>query len=129
MGSREEAASSSVVEGMGRGGGGFHRLWNPPRPIHFLCVPMDIFLGRRQWLSSSGPQPAEGTAGVGKSDAGIEQGGIVCPDLGPDIHGGGSVGPVVQVRYVGEYATHWEGVGHISSQGGPQADRESTSER
>ena len=66
---------------------------------------------------------------MGEADAGIEQGGGGCRDLGPDILGGGSVGPVVQVIHMDDDAAHWEGVGRIPPQGGPQADREATSER
>ena len=51
------------------------------------------------------------------------------PDLGPDILGGGSVGPVVRVGDVGDDTTHREGVGRIPSHVGPQADWEATLEK
>ena len=53
---------------------------------------------------------------VGKADAGLDQGGVGCPDLGTDILGGSSSGPLVQVRYVGDDAAHWEGVERIPPQ-------------
>ena len=55
--------------------------------------------------------------------------GFGCPDLGPDILGGGTVGIVVRVKDVGDNPTHWEDVGRIIPQGGPQADREATLDR
>ena len=66
---------------------------------------------------------------MGEADMSIEQGGGGCPDLGPDILGGGSVGIVVRVRDVGDDAAHQEGVGQIPPHGGPQDDREVTLER
>ena len=85
-----------------------------------------VSLGGRLQLVGGGPQPAEGMAEVGEADAGFEQGGGGCLELGPDILGGSSVGTVVQVRDVGDGAAHWEGVGRIPPHGGPQADREET---
>ena len=66
---------------------------------------------------------------MGKADTGIEQVGGEYPDLRPDILGCGSVGPVVWFRDMGDDASHQEGVGWITPQGGPQAYREATSER
>ena len=60
---------------------------------------------------------------MGESDAGLEQGGGECLDLGPDILGGGAVGPIVQVRDVVDDDANWEGVGRIPLQVGPQFDK------
>ena len=68
----------------------------------FLMLPRGGYLVGRQLLAGNGLQPAEGTAGVGEADVGVDQGGVGCPDLGPDILCGVSVGPVVWVRYVGD---------------------------
>ena len=57
-----------------------------------------------------------------KADAGLEQGGGGCPDLGPYLLGGGAVGPVVRIRNVGDNVVHLEGVGRIPPQDVPQAD-------
>ena len=103
--------------------GGFHRLWDPPRPGHYLQVPRASSIVGRQRLAGSGPQPAEVTAEVGEVDAVLEKGGGGCPDLGPDIIEGGSVVHVVRVRDVGDNAVHQEGVVRITPQGGLQADR------
>ena len=99
------------------------------RPGHCLQVPRSISLVGRGRLAGGGPQVLEGMAEVGESDAGIEQVGCGCLDLGTDILCGGSVGPVVRVRDVGDDAAHWEGVGKIPPQVSLQADREATSER
>ena len=66
---------------------------------------------------------------MGAADAVVEQGGGGCPDLGPDILGGGSVGTIVLVRDMGDDTAHWEVVGGVLPQGGTQADRGSTLER
>ena len=60
---------------------------------------------------------------VGEDDIGLGQGGGGCPDLGPDILGGGSLDTILQVRDVGIDATHWGDVGRVLPQGGPQDDR------
>ena len=59
----------------------------------------------------------------------LDQGGVGCPELGPDILGGGSVGPILRVRYVCDDAAHLEGVARIPLQGDTQANREANSER
>ena len=66
---------------------------------------------------------------MGETDAGVEQGGGGCPYLKPYILGGGSVGPVVQVRDMVYDAAYCEGVGRVLPQSGLQANRESTLER
>ena len=48
-------------------------------------------------MDSSGPQPLEIVLEVGKVDKGAEQGGCRCPDLRPDLLGGGPVGHAIQV--------------------------------
>ena len=93
------------------GGGGFHRLWEPSRPGHFLQVFRASSLRGQQRMAGVGLQPVDGMAEVGKADMGLEQGRGGFPDLGPDILGSGSVGYFVQVRYVGDDAAHREGVG------------------
>ena len=40
-------------------------------------------------------------AEVGAADLGVEQGGCGCPDIGPDLLGGGSVSHAVWVGDVG----------------------------
>ena len=64
---------------------------------------------------------------VGEADKGLEHGGGRCPDLRPYIIGNCAVGPDIQIRDVGDDATHQEGVGRIPPQGGPHDDREATS--
>ena len=66
---------------------------------------------------------------VGEDDAGLEQGGGGCLDLGPDILGGGAVGPAIHTRDVGDVTMHQEGIGRILQQDGLQANREATSDR
>ena len=64
---------------------------------------------------------------MGETVEGAGKRGCGCPDLGPDILGGGPVGNYLRVIDVGHDPTHWEGVGRIPPQGGPQADGEATS--
>ena len=66
---------------------------------------------------------------MGAADWDIEQVGCGCPELGTYLLGNGSVGHAVRVRNVGHYTPHWECLGNIPPQGGPQAYREATSER
>ena len=66
---------------------------------------------------------------VGAADLGVEQGGCGCPDIGPDLLGGGSVSHAVWVGDVGHEILCWEGFGKIPPQGGPKYDGEETSER
>ena len=68
-------ASTGGEGGTVRGGGGFHRLWDPPRPGHCLKVLTASSLGGQRRLDGGGPQPAEGTAEVGEYDAVLDQGG------------------------------------------------------
>ena len=82
--------------------GGFHHLWNIPRPCHYLQVPRASSLGGRQRLARGGTQPAKYMAEVGKANTGLEQGGCGCPDLGPDVLGGVSVSHVVRVEDMGD---------------------------
>ena len=51
---------------------------------------------------------------MGADVQGVEQGGSGCPNLGDNLCGGGSSGPAVRVRDVGDDTTHWEGFGRIS---------------
>ena len=60
-------------------------------------------------------------AELGASDEGAGQGGCRCPDLSPDILGGGPVGNVVRVGDVADDPPYPEDVGRIPPQGGPQA--------
>ena len=60
---------------------------------------------------------------------GVGKGGRGCPDLGDNLHGGGSGGYVVWFRDVGNDTAHWGASEMIPSQGGPQADGAATSER
>ena len=108
---------------------GFHILWDTPCSCNLLQATRESYIGGQQRLAGSGPQPAEDTVEVGKADAGVEQGGGGCPDLGTDILGGDSVGNVVRVRDVGDDAAHQEGVGRITPQYGTQYVREATLER
>ena len=63
---------------------------------------------------------------MGANDKGAGKRGGGCPDLGPDLLGGGPVGNAVQVGDLGDEPTHWECVCHIPPQGGSQVDREET---
>ena len=66
---------------------------------------------------------------MGATDKGDGKRGVGCTDLGPDILDGGPVSNNLRVRGVGYEPTHRESVGRIPPQGGPQDDRETTSER
>ena len=59
----------------------------------------------------------------------IEQEGCGCLDLGENLCNGVSEGHAVWVRDMGDNTAHWEGLGRIPSQGGPQADGKITSEK
>ena len=59
---------------------------------------------------------------MGAAFQGVEQGWFVCPYLGDNLRGSGSVGSVVWVIYMGDDTTYWEDSGRIPPQGGPQAD-------
>ena len=80
-------------------------------------------------MASGGPQTAESMVEVDTAELGDDQGGCGCPDLGPYIIGGGSVGHDLRVVDVGHDTTHWEGFGRIPPQVVPQADGEATLER
>ena len=94
----EEVVSPGGGGGTGRDRGGLHRLWDPPLPSHCLQLPRASYLGRQRQMAGSGPQPAEGTAEVDEDEVGLDQGGVGCLDLGTEILGGGSVGPVVRFK-------------------------------
>ena len=64
---------------------------------------------------------------VGAAELGVEQGGCGCPDIGPDLLGGGSVSHAVWVGDVGHEILCWEGFGKIPPPGCPQAHVEETS--
>ena len=117
--------------GGGTGGDrvGDYSLWDPPRPSHLLQVSCESPLCGGQRLASGGQQPSEITAEVGADDSILELGWCGFPDLGEDLPGSGSVGHNLLVRDVGHDTPHWEGLGRIPPQGGPQADGEETSER
>ena len=66
---------------------------------------------------------------MGEAVYGVGEGGCGCPDLGPDILGGGAGSQDLRVGEMGNDTVHWEGFGQIPPQGGPQADRETTSKR
>ena len=74
---------------MGGGRDGDHSRWDTPRPGDLLQVPWESSLGSGRRLAGGGPQPSEGPVEVGAADSGAEPGGCGCPDLGPDILGGG----------------------------------------
>ena len=63
---------------------------------------------------------------MGTADEGSGKRGGGCPDLGPDILGGGPVSETIRVGEMVDDPTYWEGFGRISPQGGLQADEEST---
>ena len=106
--------------GRGGGGGGNNSLWDTPCPGHLLQVSQEISIGSGQQLAIGGQQPSESTAEVGAADEGAEQGRCVCPDLVPDLLGGGPVGHAVQVGDVYHDSPNWEGLGQIPQQGGLQ---------
>ena len=60
---------------------------------------------------------------------GVEQGGCRCLNLGPYLISSSFVVHDVRVGDVGGDNLYWESVGSIPSQGGPQDDREATSDR
>ena len=110
-------------------GGRFHSLWDLPHPCNFLQIHREIYLCGQQQTDGGDPQPAEGIVVVGEADAGIEQGGGGCPDLGPDILGGSAVGPVVRFMDAGDYTAHQEGAGRIPPKSSLKSDKETTLER
>ena len=79
-------------------------------------------------MARSCPQPSEGMAEVGAAVSGAEQGGRRCSELREDFCGIGSGGHAIWVGDVGHDTEHWEGLGRIPLQSGPQYDREKTSE-
>ena len=56
---------------------------------------------------------------VGEADAGLDQGGGGCPNLGSDILVNGAVDPDIHIQDVSDDTTHREVVGRIPPQGGP----------
>ena len=91
-----------------------------------LALSRKSSISGRQRLASGGKKPVESTAEVGVAYKGTDQGGFGCPDLGPYLLGGGPVCHYVQVRDMDHDFPHWECVGWIPLQLGPQADREAT---
>ena len=65
---------------------------------------------------------------MGLTDQGVGKRRRRCPDLGKDLNGGGKGSLAVWVRDVGDDTAHWEVFGRISPQGGPQADKTTTTE-
>ena len=59
---------------------------------------------------------------MGTADSDIERGGSRCLDIGPNLFGGGAIGPAIRVRDMGPAAVHEEGVWRIPPLGGPQTD-------
>ena len=53
---------------------------------------------------------------------GIGKGGRGCPDARKNLCGGDKGGSDVWIGNVGADNAHWEGLGRIPPQGGPQAD-------
>ena len=58
---------------------------------------------------------------MGTTVHGVGKGGSGFLDLVNNLRGGGPGGPVVWVVDVGDDTIHWEGVGMVPPQGGPQA--------
>ena len=56
---------------------------------------------------------------MGTDDYIVEQVGCVCPDFGPYLLGGGSVGHAVRFVYVVGDTPYWEVCGWITLQSGP----------
>ena len=46
---------------------------------------------------------------VGAAESGTEQGGSGCPNIGTDLLDGGTIGPVIRVRYMGPETAYEEG--------------------
>ena len=61
---------------------------------------------------------------MGATDESSGKRGCRCLYLGTNILGNGTVSVGVWVGDMGDDPTHWEGVGRIPPQGGPQADGE-----
>ena len=66
---------------------------------------------------------------MGVDFQGVERGGCICPDLRDNLCGGGEGGSDVWVGDVGGDTVHWDSVGWIPLQGGPQDDGVTTSYR
>ena len=109
-GSVEESSLPIGGGGKGRGRDGDNSVWNTLCPGHLLQVSRANYHGGGRRLASGGQEPAEGKAEVVETGKGAGKRGCGCPELGPDILGGGTVGIVVQVRDVGDDPTHQEGV-------------------
>ena len=67
-------------------------------------------------------------AELGMDFLGPDQGGSGCPDIGEDLHGGGSSGHALRVGDMSNETAHQEVFGDIPPQGGTQAYRETTFE-
>ena len=65
---------------------------------------------------------------MGASDAGVEIGGGIFPDIRDVLHCGGSGGSSLWFGYVDYVLTHWDDTGRRPSQGFPQTDGEVTKE-
>ena len=65
---------------------------------------------------------------MGTADYVVDQGGCVCPDLGPYLLGVDSVSYTLRIGDVGDDTSHWVGLGKILPQGCPHADGDETSE-
>ena len=63
---------------------------------------------------------------MGVANLDFDWGGSGCPDLRPDLLGGSTTGHALRFVVMGPNTTNEEGVGQITPQGGPQADREAT---
>ena len=107
---------------------GTNSLQVPPRPGHLLQVPGASSSGRGQRMEGVSTQPTARQIEVVVADWDIQQVQSVCPDLGPDLLGGGSVGHTLRVGDMGTDTTHEEGSGRIPPQGGPKADGDETTE-
>ena len=65
---------------------------------------------------------------MGTTVQGVGKGGHGLPDTRNNLRGSGPGGPAVWVGDMGDENLHWDGVGRIPPQGGPQADGTETSE-
>ena len=80
-------------------------------------------------MACSGMKPPARQEEVGAADSGTEHVGSICPDIGADLLGGGTISPAIQVRYMGPESVYAEGAGRIPPYGGLQTDGAVTVER
>ena len=121
----QRGAEVSLTGGRGDKVGGRNcaqHLWDPPLPHLLLQVPWESHVGDRRILSRGSTQPQEGEVEVVAADKGVGERGSVLPDFGNVLFGSCAGSLILLVVDVGYVPTHWEELGRLPPQGGPQTD-------